>query len=86
MIDFFEESAERVPDQDAIRYFDEAISYSELDDLAERFATLLASRGVQLEVAPTPFGTFGGALSPLPAPELGDAAIGRRITGYNVFV
>src|SRR5919199_4486321 len=47
MIDFFEESAERVPDRDAIRYFDETISYSELDDLADRFATLLASRGVQ---------------------------------------
>ena len=43
MIDLFEESAERVPDVDAIRYFDETISYSELDDLADRFATLLAS-------------------------------------------
>ncbi len=47
MIDFFEESAERVPDRDAIRYFDETISYSELNDLADRFATLLASRGVE---------------------------------------
>src|SRR3954452_13978563 len=47
MIDFFEESAERVPDVDAICYFDQTISYSELNDLADRFATLLASRGVQ---------------------------------------
>jgi long-chain acyl-CoA synthetase len=47
MIDLFEESAERVPDVDAIRYFDASISYSELNDLADRFATLLASRGVE---------------------------------------
>ena len=46
MIDFFEESAERVPDVDAIRYFDQTVSYSQLNDLANRFATLLASRGV----------------------------------------
>jgi long-chain acyl-CoA synthetase len=46
MIDFFEELAKRVPDVDAIRYFDQTISYSELNDLADRFATLLASRGV----------------------------------------
>src|SRR3712207_4785041 len=47
MIDLFEDSAQRVPDVDAIRYFDQTISYSELDDLANRFATLLASRGIQ---------------------------------------
>jgi long-chain acyl-CoA synthetase len=47
MVDLFEEYAERVPDRDAIRYFDETISYSELNDLADRFATLLASRGVE---------------------------------------
>ncbi len=47
MVDLFEESAKRVPDVDAVRYFDETISYSELDDLADRFATLLASRGVE---------------------------------------
>jgi long-chain acyl-CoA synthetase len=47
MIDFFEESAKRVPDVDAVRYFDETISYSELNDLADRFATLLASRSVE---------------------------------------
>lgn len=47
MIDLFEETAERVPKQDAIRYFDEVISYSELDDLANRFASTLAQRGVE---------------------------------------
>src|SRR5215217_1892141 len=47
MADLFEESAERVPDQDAVRYFDETISYSELNDLADRFATLLADRGIE---------------------------------------
>src|SRR5215212_9030323 len=47
MADLFEESAERAPDVDAVRYFDETISYSELDDLADRFATLLASRGIE---------------------------------------
>ncbi len=47
MADLFEESAERVPDVDAIRYFDETISYRELNDLADRFCTLLASRGVE---------------------------------------
>src|SRR5919112_5908088 len=46
MADFFEESVERNPDRDAVRYFDETISYGELNDLADRFATLLASRGV----------------------------------------
>ena len=47
MVDLFEESVERAPDVDAIRYFDETISYSELNDLAGRFAALLASRGVE---------------------------------------
>jgi long-chain acyl-CoA synthetase len=47
MIDFFEESAERTPDMDAVRYFDATISYSELNELCDRFATLLASRGVE---------------------------------------
>ena len=46
MIDLFEDSAQRVPDVDAIRYFDQTISYSQLDDLANRFATLLASRSI----------------------------------------
>jgi long-chain acyl-CoA synthetase len=47
MADLFEESVERDPDRDAIRYFDERISYGELNDLAARFATLLASRGME---------------------------------------
>jgi long-chain acyl-CoA synthetase len=47
MIDLFEESAGRVPDQDAVRYFDETISYGGLDDLANRFCTLLSSRGIE---------------------------------------
>lgn len=46
MIDLFEETAGRVPERDAVRYFDEVISYSELDDLANRFASTLAGRGV----------------------------------------
>lgn len=47
MVDLFEESAKRAPNVDAIRYFDETISYSELDDLANRFATVLAERGIE---------------------------------------
>jgi long-chain acyl-CoA synthetase len=47
MIDLFEESVRRVPDRDAIRYFDEAISYAELNDLADRFCTLLAEHGIE---------------------------------------
>ena len=46
MIDLFEASARRVPDRDAIRYFDSTVSYTELDDLAERFAALLSGRGI----------------------------------------
>ena len=46
MVDLFEASAKRVPERDAIRYFDAAISYARLDDLADRFAALLASRGI----------------------------------------
>ncbi|MBD0358908.1 MAG: AMP-binding protein, partial [Rubrobacter sp.] len=47
MADLFEQSAQRNPDRDAIRYFDEKISYGELNDLANRFATLLSRRGVE---------------------------------------
>src|SRR5918997_1401556 len=47
MADLFEESAERAPDRDAVRYFDGSISYGELNDLADRFATLLSDRGVE---------------------------------------
>lgn len=44
MSDLFEKSASRVPARDAIRYFDATISYGELNDLANRFAALLACR------------------------------------------
>jgi long-chain acyl-CoA synthetase len=47
MADLFEASAERAPDRDAIRYFDETLSYGELNALADRFATLLSTRGVE---------------------------------------
>ena len=46
MIDLFEDSARRVPDRDAVRYFDATVSFGEVDDLADRFAALLAGRGV----------------------------------------
>jgi long-chain acyl-CoA synthetase len=47
MADLFEASAERAPERDAIRYFDETLSYGELNALADRFATLLSTRGVE---------------------------------------
>jgi long-chain acyl-CoA synthetase len=46
MVDLFEESARRAPERDAVRYFDATVSYGELDDLADRFAALLAGRGI----------------------------------------
>jgi long-chain acyl-CoA synthetase len=46
MLDLFEHSAGRVPDRAAVRYFDEEISYGELDGLAGRFASVLAGCGV----------------------------------------
>jgi long-chain acyl-CoA synthetase len=46
MVDLFEESAKRVPEVDAVRYFDETVSFADLDDLANRFAAVLAARGV----------------------------------------
>ena len=47
MVDLFEASARRVPHRDAVRYFDTTLSYGELDDLAGRFAAVLASYGIQ---------------------------------------
>lgn len=44
MTELFEESARRSPDRDTIRYFDKTISYGELYDIVDRFATLLATR------------------------------------------
>lgn len=46
MIDVFEATAAKSPSAPAIHYFDRTITYGELDDLASRFATLLASWGV----------------------------------------
>lgn len=44
---FFEESVRRVPDVDAPCCFDETISYSELNDFADRFAALPNPRDVE---------------------------------------
>ncbi|AKU98802.1 Long-chain-fatty-acid--CoA ligase [Labilithrix luteola] len=46
MIDVLEEAARTAPDAPALYYFDRVVSYRELDDLAARFATLLASWNV----------------------------------------
>ncbi|HEX2729429.1 MAG TPA: AMP-binding protein, partial [Rubrobacteraceae bacterium] len=46
MIDLFEKSAARVPDRDAVRYFDTTISFSELNRMAEAFAARLSGWGV----------------------------------------
>lgn len=46
MIDVLEATARKAPDRPAVHYFDRTITYGELDDLASRFATLLASWGV----------------------------------------
>src|SRR5258708_4483510 len=46
MIDAFERSARQSPDAPAIYHFDETISFGALDDLACRFATLLAKWGI----------------------------------------
>ncbi len=43
MIDLFEDSAGRVPERDAIRYFDHTISFGELDRMSGAFAARLAS-------------------------------------------
>lgn len=47
VVDLFEESAGRNPDRDAVRYFDETISFGELDLMASRLAAHLAKRGVE---------------------------------------
>jgi long-chain acyl-CoA synthetase len=46
MADILEATARAVGEAPAIHYFDATISYARLDDLASRFATLLASWGV----------------------------------------
>lgn len=42
MADVLEEAAKKSPDAPAIQYFDRVVTYGELDDLADRFATVLA--------------------------------------------
>ena len=49
MIDLFEESVRRRPDADAVRYFETAISYADLDRMAEGFAALLSRNGIGKE-------------------------------------
>src|SRR2546423_4924892 len=46
MIDAFERSAKNSPNTPAIYHFDQIISFSELDNLAGRFAALLGSWGI----------------------------------------
>ncbi|MCL6577680.1 AMP-binding protein [Kyrpidia sp.] len=46
MIDAFEKSAKRAGGRPAVHYFDQTLTYGQLDDLATRFATLLAGWGV----------------------------------------
>ncbi|APR77419.1 Acetyl-coenzyme A synthetase [Minicystis rosea] len=46
MADLLEEAARTAPSSPAVHYFDRTISYGELDDLATRFATVLAGWGV----------------------------------------
>src|SRR5437660_1204904 len=46
MIDAFERTASRSPGAPAIHYFGETISFGQLDEMASRFAALLARWGV----------------------------------------
>ncbi|MBX3215103.1 MAG: AMP-binding protein [Labilithrix sp.] len=46
MIEVFEATAAKSPGAPAIHYFDRTVAYGELDELATRFATLLASWGI----------------------------------------
>src|SRR5436190_20334551 len=46
MIDAFERSVREAPDKPAIYHFDDTISFARLDDLAGRFAAVLAAWGV----------------------------------------
>ncbi len=47
LFEFLETSARRYPEKAAIVYYGKRISYSELWDAVERFATYLASKGIQ---------------------------------------
>jgi long-chain acyl-CoA synthetase len=46
VLERFEAHALRMPQSPALRYFEESISFAELDERAEHFAALLAARGV----------------------------------------
>jgi long-chain acyl-CoA synthetase len=46
VLDAFEAHARRTPDAPALRYFEETVSFSELNEQAERFASLVAARGI----------------------------------------
>ncbi len=46
MIDLWHDSVRRAPDRDAIRYFDAALTVSELDEVATALAVALDERGV----------------------------------------
>ncbi|MDB4944584.1 MAG: Acetyl-coenzyme synthetase [Labilithrix sp.] len=46
MADLLEEAARAAPGAPAVHYFDRTITFRELDDLASRFATVLASWGI----------------------------------------
>jgi long-chain acyl-CoA synthetase len=46
VLDVFEAHARKNPDAPALRYFDGTITFGELDDRAERFASLLAQAGI----------------------------------------
>jgi long-chain acyl-CoA synthetase len=46
LIDVFEQTARLRPDAPALRYFEDTTSFGRLDDLASRFASLLAKRGI----------------------------------------
>ncbi|HET7479337.1 MAG TPA: long-chain fatty acid--CoA ligase [Rubrobacteraceae bacterium] len=47
MIELFEDSVARVPDRDAVRYFDTTISFAELDRMAEAFAARLSEWSIE---------------------------------------
>ncbi|HEY0254171.1 MAG TPA: AMP-binding protein [Kofleriaceae bacterium] len=47
LADILEATAAAAPDAPAIHYFDATITYAQLDDYANRFATLLAAWGIE---------------------------------------
>jgi hypothetical protein len=61
---FVGESVRRVPDVDGLRRFDETFSYAELDDFADRFATLPASRGAEKDVRVAVYAQYNAQYNP----------------------